>query len=842
MSQKFLSGYTQKADEFMGNLALAIIRRKWLVLAGVMLLLVGAASRLPNLQFDTSLEAFFHDEDPVLIEYNNFKDDFGSDKAVLLTIKTPGVFEKDTIRKLVSLHEKLEKELPYLDEVISLANITYVEGKADELLIEDLLKDWEQKELSELKRKALSNPLYKDLIISSDATLTTLMLRPVAFLAKDDTGIRSSTSEKKAANAESELGGFDGESELGGFEEEAGSSLKSSTAQADKIDDNSSLVHLSINHEREFMAVVKKITAQFNSDDFRIYIGGLMVMESDIMDSMQSNMPIFTVIAISLICILLSVLYRRVSAVVIPLIVVIISLIFTLALMSITGTAFTLTSQILPSFLLAVGVGDSVHLITIFYQHLAKGVSKEVAIQGAMKHAGFACLITSLTTAGGLLSFSMAELLMIAELGIFGAAGVLIAMLLSIVLIPTLLAIVPIKPMKQALTSESMPLLTKMGLFACRNPRRVIFSGFLLFVLGCIMAAQLRFSHNPINWMPEGHELRVSNDFINEKMKGAMFAELILETETENEMKTLKWMEALDEFHRQAEQVSYGGVDVGKVTSLADTLKQINKALHENSDEYYSIPQDSDLIAQELILFENGGSDDLERQTDALYTTARVSIKMPWLDANRYKPIIDELEQIAREVFPENGQITITGMVTMISKTIILLLSSMMLSYLVAILSISFMMILVLGRFRLGLVSMIPNVLPIVMGLGVMGALDLPLDAMSILVGSIALGLAVDDTIHFFHHFQLNYRLSGNVEQAVISTINTTGKAMLFTTVILSLAFLSFIFSEMSNLFSFGVTTSFTICIALFADILLAPAIIRLMFKDKPQGVESASN
>jgi predicted RND superfamily exporter protein len=138
-----------------------------------------------------------------------------------------------------------------------------------------------------------------------------------------------------------------------------------------------------------------------------------------------------------------------------------------------------------------------------------------------------------------------------------------------------------------------------------------------------------------------------------------------------------------------------------------------------------------------------------------------------------------------------------------------------------------------LGRLRLGLISMIPNFLPIVLGLGVMHWVGLPLDLMSILVGSIALGLAVDDTIHFFHNFQRYLQETGNPEEAVRRTLNTTGRAMLFTSVVLSIGFFSYTISEMNNLFSFGLITGLTILFAFLADLLVAPALMGLLHPKK---------
>ncbi len=160
-------------------------------------------------------------------------------------------------------------------------------------------------------------------------------------------------------------------------------------------------------------------------------------------------------------------------------------------------------------------------------------------------------------------------------------------------------------------------------------------------------------------------------------------------------------------------------------------------------------------------------------------------------------------------------------------------MEGMLISYLIAGVVITLLMIILLADIRLGLWSMIPNFLPILAGLGLMGLLDLPLDAMSILVGSIAIGLAVDDTVHFMHNFRRYQHIHQDIKVAVEKTLTSTGRAMLLTTIVLSAGFFIFTFSSMNNLISFGLITGLAIIIALLGDLLLAPAMMALIYKNQ---------
>ncbi len=797
-----------------------------------MLLFMALLTQLPKLQLDTSTEGFFRQDDPVLIEYERFKERFGSDKAVVLMIRPDDVFSPETLKALTSLHRELEKELPYLDEVVSLVNVTSVRGEAEKLIVEDLLKDSPEtsEARQELRTRVLSNPIYRDQLISEDGRLTAMVIRPTVMVL-DELELASQAELLDFATNDQSV-----TEDLTDFDENSPSATADALLDFDEEPQQATNAHeLTLEEESRLMAVLKSITGRYQSENFQIYLGGMIVMETTILASMLENMPRFTITALILIAVLLALVFRRISGVILPLLTVVIALLSTVSLMAATGTPFTIISQILPSFLLAVSIGYSVHLLTIFYQQLQIGNSRQESIVEALGHSGLAVLITSLTTAGGLVSFAGVGLAPVGDLGRFGAIGVLIAVLFTLAPLPALLTILPIQANQKSEASKTQQdsLMVHLGVFSLYNPWKVLLVSGAVLGVSFFSALQLEFDHNPIAWMPEGHDLRVSNEAINTEMKGASVAEVVVRTSEENALKSWEWMNALDQFNREAEATKVGALAVGKSTSMADTLKQIHQALNENRADFYTIPKDPELIAQELLLFENSGGDDLERQVNPLYTTARITVKMPWLNANQYAPVLQELRNKGTQIFGGLGEFHLTGMVVLLAETMVLMIDSMLQSYLVAGLVITLLMILVLGRLRLGLISMIPNFLPIVLGLGVMHWVGLPLDLMSILVGSIALGLAVDDTIHFFHNFQRYFQETGDPEEAVRRTLNTTGRAMLFTSIVLSIGFFSYTISEMNNLFSFGLITGLTILFAFLADLLVAPALMGLLHPKK---------
>jgi predicted RND superfamily exporter protein len=240
-------------------------------------------------------------------------------------------------------------------------------------------------------------------------------------------------------------------------------------------------------------------------------------------------------------------------------------------------------------------------------------------------------------------------------------------------------------------------------------------------------------------------------------------------------------------------------------------------------------------VAQEFLLFENSGSDDLEDFVDSQFSKARLTVKVPFIDAVKAGILLKTITAYLKQKFPD-ARITLTGMMALLARTIYNAIKSMAKSYAIALVVITVLMVILIGRIRIGLLSMVPNLAPILLMLGVIGGFSIPMDLFTMMVASIAIGLAVDDTIHFMHNFRRYYDRSGDPKEAVYETLHTAGRAMLVTTIVLSIGFFIFAFATMHNVINFGLLTGFTIIMALVADYLIAPALMVTVNKPKPTG------
>ncbi|MFT5695746.1 MAG: putative RND superfamily exporter protein [Myxococcota bacterium] len=795
-----------RIETLLENWGHFVYRRAWWILALALAITVGTGTQLKHFYIDASLEGFFHQDDPVRVLYDEFREQYGRDTFILIALepKTP-IFDRAFLEIVRELHERLENEVPLVVEVTSLVNARATRGVGDELVVGELMEDWPEDDvaLRAIEAQARANPLYQNNLISGDGKLTSIMVELEVY---------------------SQLGG-EGDA-LAGFSDGDDSAL-------DPISGEESVVYLTGDEELEVVNTVLALLDEYRSDELKIDVAGTPVLTGQFASMMQQDMARFTGLALLIIVVSLATLFRRIGAVVVPLVTVICAVITTIAIMAATGTPMTSPTQIIPTFLLAVGVGGSVHIMTIYYQARRQGLSKEDGIAHALGHSGLAVIMTSLTTAGGLLSFGAAELLPISHFGIFAPIGVMVALFFSLTMLPALVAI---SPGHRNAQEEAKPLLftqtmlVDAGVFATRHSTPIIAVTAVLMAVALYGSTMLRVAHSPFDWFPEGDMVRRGMEVMDANMGGMGQIELMLDTGEVNGFQDPVFLEKVDRLHEFVYDIDVNQVKAGKVFSLTDVLKETHRALNENQADFYAIPDNRNLISQELLLFENAGSDDVEDLVDSTFQRGRISVRVPMEDSVAFPPFIRIAFEEAERVFGPDVTIQVSGIVHVIGATMTAVLGTMVRSYAMALAIIAPLMILLIGNVRVGLVAMIPNLAPVLLTLGIMGWFDVPLDAFTLLVGSVAIGLAVDDTIHFFHNFRRYYDREADVEIAVRKTLETTGQAMLFTSIVLALGFAIYTQAYLTNLFYFGLLTSLTIVFAFLADIVLAPALLVKVF------------
>ena len=737
---------------------------------------------LKNLTIDTSIEGFFKEDDQILTAYNESREMFGKDDLIIVAVKSDDIFDLNFLTTLKDFYQAIEDQVPYIEDINSLYSARHTMGENDDLIIEDLSEFWPEKEadIEEFKRKVLSNPLLENLIISVEKNV-------ILF------GIRTQLYHDSQVNEKRRL-------------------------LTDKDIENV------INH---LYAVIDKFE---KLDSFHILMSGTPVTSLIIRGNMKKDIGMFSAISILIIIAILGILFRRIAAVIIPIFIVVLAILTTLSTMAMFQVPLTLPTQILPSFILSVGICYSLHFLIIFFENYEVREQKNDAIIKTIEYISKVILFTGGTTTIGIFSFSFAIFISVAEFGIFGSLGVVTATLYSVFLLPLLLAIFPIKPIvsfsSKANTSFSSRFLTTIGKFSVVHAKEIIFVTFIVVAISFFGISKLFFSHNPLTWLPDQSKARISTTTIDDTVNGSVSIDILIDTGVENGVKEPKFVKKLEKLQNAIAVLP----NIGKVVSIVDVIKEVHKALNNGESLYFTIPDKKDIITQELLLFELGAKDDLERLVDDNYQIARLTVRIPQTNTEEYMYKYQLIENITKEIFHDT-QFTLSGFIALVTQSVIAMIQSMITSYMITAIVITLMILGFCKTYNLGILAIFPNFIPIIIILGVMGIFQIPIDMFTLLIGSIAIGIAVDDTIHFLNHYHQYYLQGYSNEESVIKTLESSGKAIYFTTIILSGGFLVYVLSDMNSLTNFGLLTAATLILAFIADITLTPALVTTFYK-----------
>ncbi len=786
----------RKIENVFARMTQWVYDRKYLTVLTVLFVTAILASQTSKLAIDLRDESFFHEDDPTLIAYNQFRDIFGQDDTFIIAMQPRHGLTLEFMHLLHRFHRALEGSVPYLDEVTSLANARVVRAERDNLIVDELMNPLPQTD-DELQRiLALIDryPLYENLLISKDRRIAFILVKARAVIEVSEGDV------------------------MAGFDTSEEPPTKTST-------------YLSNDQNMEINEAIHQVAAGFRSPDIVFHFSGTPAFVAEIQKGILKDMGVMVPLSFAVILIFLLLLFRRISGVAYPIITVALSLISSLGIMALVGIPVTNAIQILPTFLIVVGIGDSVHILTIFYRNYRTVGDKRQSIIDAVGFAGLPVLMTSVTTSLGLLSFAWADVAIIAQLGYIAPVGVMLAFIYTVILLPALIALFPIKRPKALGRKNPLPdrVFDAIAKATTDRPLLVTMISLCIMAGAAYSALSIKFSHNSLTWLPATAPIRQSTEFLDHANGGTVMLDVTINSGTPNGMQDPDLLHRIDEATRFIPTITTHGIRAGKATSLADVIKEINRALHEDRDDAYALPDTRRLIAQEMLLFESSGSDDMEEITDGDYQMSRVSILAPFVDAIIYKDYVDAVESYLKEQLP-GQKITLTGHMVIFVQMIKHFITSMAKSYIIALVVITLLMVVLIGRIGIGLMSMIANIAPVLCVFGIMGIANIPLDMATILIGSIVLGVVVDDTIHFLHHFRKAFDHTGDVYAAVRETLHTTGRALVITSLVLSGGFFIYTASFLMSNIRFGWLAGCAVLFALAADFFLIPALLSLAY------------
>jgi predicted RND superfamily exporter protein len=877
---KFLFGLTAVFAKMPDR----VLRSKRLVLIVLTLVSIGMFYAMATRTvFDLSSESFMQDESPAQIALDEFRRQFGSDRSVFIIYKpTDGdVFSTQSLTAMQQLTLDLENwqsldrtkfpgvdldQLIHIRRVKSLANIRLQESVGDALLSGRLLPKAlpeTAEDLNSFKARAMAQPDYVSSFYSKDGGYG-------GILVQTDFGTVP-------------IEGYESAVDIAGVE------LDDSFSDFDVSFDEAAVIQEVEYRDvdpRDYLDFSDALGAVYGQYDEQLtyYPVGEPTILSQMQDVLE-QLRILGFLMVVIFAVLLWVLFRSASALVWSMVTITLSVAWCWGVTVLLGV--TLSSMIALTILLifSVGIADCVHVMSAYFSFRREGIEHYAALTKSYEKVGLAILLTTVTTASGILVLATSNLEPIRIFALMCAFGVVLAFFFTIVLLPILLdlwhptavnekgsvadrlgdrwhALGNVPKLVIALATATAIFIVlggMLGLFIntvialtywiinahqqilARVPTivegapRLILAFFAIILALCIYGStKIVIDTNISGLFKDDHPLAVAVNVVDNNMAGSQDMEVMIDTKTVDGMLDVDLLTAVDALQTSLE-ARYPNT-IGRTYSLANIVKDTNQVMNDDNPEFYRIPKSNQTVSQLLYLFNSANPEDRRNLVSDDYSRSHIAVTSRSMGSFGYQQMFAEVELDIEARFAHlktaypDLEIVLTGTMATFMVVSDEIARSQFNGFALALVLISLIMIITLGSLRGGVMGMIPNAIPAFLAFGLMGLLGIPLDTDTLLIAPVILGIAVDDTIHFMTHYRVELTKSKSISIALESAIREVGQAVMFTTMVIGLGFAVLSFSDYLGMAKVGFFGSLSIFFALFCDLFLIPAMI-IVFK-----------
>ncbi|MCP4696383.1 MAG: MMPL family transporter [Gammaproteobacteria bacterium] len=748
-----------------------VIRWRYLVILIVLALIAWAGSGVRFLQFKSDYRMFFSQDNPQLVAFEKLQNTYTKNDNILFVIapKDGRVFTAEVLAAVEKLSNAVW-QIPYSLRVDSMTNFQHSQAVGDDdLIVGDLVRNaanFTPEDIQRIRHIALNDPLLVNRLISPKAHAT---------------GI----------NVIIQLPG------------------KNPNAEVPEVAD-----------------FARKLAneARMENPNLDIYITGNIIMDNAFGESSEQDMKTLIPLMFTLLIVVLGLLLRTVSGMLITVLVISLSIIPALGLAGWLGIDLSPTAVVAPNIILTLAVADCVHIMTNFFYGLRKGINKRAAIVESFRINFQPVFLTSLTTAIGFLTMNFSDSPPFRDLGNISAMGVVAAFILTMTLLPALMVILPAKVRTVHTWQErSMTYFTE---FVIRR-RGILLWGAMAFIIGLVAF----IPHNELNdeyvkYFDKTIEFRQATDFAADNLTGIYYIDYSVlsgESGGVNNPAFLNRLEAFANWFRQQPEVLH-------VFSITDILKRLSKNMHGDAPAWYRLPDTHNLSAQYLLLYEMSLSYglDLNDRFNLDKSATRMTIILKSISSNEVLALERKAQAWLKDNAPTAMQKTMgTGTTIMFAHIGQRNIRSMLVGTTTALILISLLLVFAMRSLKIGLVSLLPNIVPAAMAFGLWGLLAGQVGLALSVVTAMTLGIVVDDTIHFLSKYLRARRESAlNATEAVRYAFSTVGTAIWVNSVVLIAGFLVLAFSHFHINSGLGILTAIVIAFALLTDFLFLPPLL----------------
>jgi predicted RND superfamily exporter protein len=724
-----------------------VVKHRWWIIAATVIVVLVASSGMRFLTVNNDTRVFFSEENPQLQALEALENTFSKDNSVLFAVapKDGNVFTRETLAVIEGLTEA-SWQMPYSSRVGSVTNFQYTRAEEDDLIVEDLVQnaeDLSDEDLERIRKVALSEPLLVNNLLSASGHVTGVS---VTILLP-------------------------------------GESLK---------------------EVPEVTAFARKLADDIRREnpDIDVYLTGTVIMDNAFGEASQKDMTSLIPLMFLTLIIVTGLSLRSFLGTLATLLIILFSMFTGLGIAGWLGMFITAASVNAPVLILTLAVADSIHILVTMFHFMRQGKSKHEAIAESLRINLQAVFITSITTAIGFLTMNFSDAPPFRDLGNIVAIGVMAAFVYSVLFLPSLMAVLPIR-VKSRPGFENRQCCEWLANLVIGRRKLVFWGAMVVIVLLTLGSSRVELNDNFLKYFDESYDFRTASDFIIDNLRGWDYIEYSLESPEPGGINNPEYLATVEDFanwYRKQDNVVH-------VSTIASTMKRLNKNMHGDDESWYRIPEQRDLAAQYLLLYEMSlpFGLDLNNRINVDKSSTRMTVSLKSMSATQMR----EMDQKAREWLKANAP------------------KSMLVASLLALLLISGILILALKNVKLGVLSLIPNLAPATMAFGVWGMVVGQVGLGLSIVVSMTIGIVVDDTVHFLSKY-LRARREHDLDPAgaVRYSFHTVGTAMWTTTIVLVAGFLVLAFSSYRMNADMGWMSAITIGMALFMDFLLLPALL----------------
>jgi len=751
-----------------------VLRNPVFTLLLVAVVLITAGSGISQLSFTSDFRTYFSDKNPQLQAFEAMEQRFSRQDNLyfLISARNGTLFTPEGL-SLVEMLTDAGWELPYVQRVDSLQNFQYTDVDGDELIIDNLYRmDELPDDLTVLKNKALDHPDILLNSLSEDARVTGMSL--TLNLPEGNTSAASTEAVDAARH------------------------------------------------------LLNKIRPDY--PDFLIELGGSATSNVTMGEAIGQDIRSLLVISFAVMLVIMLVMLRTVSGVMLVTALIGMSVLITMGLFGWAGYTLTPPTGFVPTAIMTIAVADTIHILVSYYFYLREGESKKNALMSSLRINFSPVFVTSITTMVGVLALNTSDSPPYRDMGNMIAVGVMIAWALTITFLPAALALIPAPERYKSKGQHQW-----MDRFANGIIRhhKILFVVMLSLVAGCAtMANRNIITERWHEFFDESFEVRRTVDHIDDSLKGLHVLYFVADSRQSDGINQVDFLTQLNAFDTWLENQP----GVVHASALSDTIKRLNQNLHGDDPAFYRVPDSSEAAAQYLLLYELSLPMGLGLETSL--TPDRSATRLSATLSRTDSASIRELEARATAWAQDNAPLLnieeTTGLDVVFANLTHRNVSSMLEGTALALVVISLLMVAALRSFRLGVISMVPNIFPALMAYGLWGILIGHVDTATSVVACLSLGIVVDDTVHFLSKY--NYArtaLGKNVEDAIRYAFHTVGIALLITSAILVGGFSVMEFSHFNPSRAMGLLLALTIAVALIIDFLLLPPLLLLADRRK---------